>query len=135
MSRLINFGNLAAGLGAGALNELAKRAVGMSDANRSPSGSLIDETKSVFLTEDNVQRIVDTLCKVRGAALKLGQMLSIQDEAMLSPSLQRIFDRVRQSADFMPFWQTEVNILFKNSFVDNQFKKSYEIASVKRSLW
>lgn len=116
MSRLINFGNLAAGLGAGALNELAKRAVGMSDATKSPSGSLIDETKSVFLTEDNVQRIVDTLCKVRGAALKLGQMLSIQDEAMLSPSLQRIFDRVRQSADFMPFWQTEVNIL--NSFLD-----------------
>ena len=133
MSRLINFGNLAAGLGAGALNELAKRAVGMSDATKSPSGSLIDETKSVFLTEDNVQRIVDTLCKVRGAALKLGQMLSIQDEAMLSPSLQRIFDRVRQSADFMPFWQTEVNIL--NSFLDTQFKVLYKIASVKRSLW
>lgn len=108
VSRLINFGNLAAGLGAGALNELVKRAIGKSESNHTPSGSLIDETKSVFLTEENVQRIVDTLCKVRGAALKLGQMLSIQDEAMLSPSLQKIFERVRQSADFMPFWQTEV---------------------------
>lgn len=112
---MINFGNLAAGLGAGALNELAKRAIGKSDAKHS-SGSLIDETKSVFLTEENVQRIVDTLCKVRGAALKLGQMLSIQDEAMLSPSLQKIFERVRQSADFMPFWQTEVK-LFKIIFI------------------
>jgi small ligand-binding sensory domain FIST len=41
--------------------------------------------KSVFdgsfiLTEANASRIVDTLCKVRGAALKLGQMLSIQGE-------------------------------------------------------
>ena len=33
---------------------------------------------SPFLTEANATRIVNTLCKVRGAALKLGQMLSIQ---------------------------------------------------------
>lgn len=31
-----------------------------------------------FLTEANAERIVNTLCRVRGAALKLGQMLSIQ---------------------------------------------------------
>lgn len=31
-----------------------------------------------FLTEANVERIVTTLCKVRGAALKFGQMMSIQ---------------------------------------------------------
>lgn len=35
---------------------------------------------SIILTEANANRIVDTLCKVRGAALKLGQMLSIQGE-------------------------------------------------------
>lgn len=55
----------------------------------------------------NAERIVDTLCKVRGAALKLGQLLSIQDDALISPELQRIFERVRQSADFMPSWQVE----------------------------
>ena len=31
-----------------------------------------------FLTEANMNRIVDTLCRVRGAALKLGQMISLQ---------------------------------------------------------
>lgn len=31
-----------------------------------------------FLTPANAERIVETLCRVRGAALKLGQMLSIQ---------------------------------------------------------
>lgn len=35
---------------------------------------------SPFLSEANAERIVRTLCKVRGAALKLGQMLSIQGE-------------------------------------------------------
>lgn len=35
---------------------------------------------SPFLSEANAERIVSTLCKVRGAALKLGQMLSIQGE-------------------------------------------------------
>ena len=36
------------------------------------------EGGSPFLTEANATKIVNTLCKVRGAALKLGQMLSIQ---------------------------------------------------------
>jgi aarF domain-containing kinase len=99
---------LAAGLGVGAIQELAKRAiVGPSSNSTASASSLIDSSKSIFLTEDNITRIVETLCEVRGAALKLGQMLSIQDDAMLSPTLQRIFERVRSSADFMPFWQTE----------------------------
>lgn len=62
---------------------------------------------SPFLTEANANRIVDTLCKVRGAALKLGQMLSIQDNSFMNPQLQSIFERVRQSADYMPTWQLE----------------------------
>ncbi|VDQ01807.1 unnamed protein product [Trichobilharzia regenti] len=57
---------------------------------------------NVFLTESNLEKIVDTLCRMRGAALKLGQMLSIQDENFVSPQIQKIFERVRQAADFMP---------------------------------
>ncbi|KAB1274047.1 Atypical kinase COQ8B; mitochondrial [Camelus dromedarius] len=60
---------------------------------------------SLFLSEANAERIVQTLCTVRGAALKVGQMLSIQDNSFISPQLQHIFERVRQSADFMPRWQ------------------------------
>lgn len=33
---------------------------------------------SPLLSEANAERIVNTLCNVRGAALKIGQMLSIQ---------------------------------------------------------
>uniref|UniRef100_A0A672IZK4 Atypical kinase COQ8B, mitochondrial-like n=1 Tax=Salarias fasciatus TaxID=181472 RepID=A0A672IZK4_SALFA len=95
ISRLVNFGGLAVGLGIGAIAEVAKQSLG--DMN-----ALLD---SPFLSEANAERIVNTLCKVRGAALKIGQMLSIQDNAFINPQLQRIFERVRQSADFMPAWQ------------------------------
>lgn len=43
-----------------------------------PDGSALLD--SPLLSEANAERIVDTLCKVRGAALKIGQMLSIQGE-------------------------------------------------------
>lgn len=36
------------------------------------------DNMSLLLTPANAEKIVQTLCKVRGAALKLGQMLSIQ---------------------------------------------------------
>ncbi|XP_070578812.1 atypical kinase COQ8B, mitochondrial-like [Ptychodera flava] len=99
-SRMINFGSLAAGLGIGSIAEFTRRAVGLKDSNGPIDGSIL-------LTEANAERIVNTLCKVRGAALKLGQMLSIQDNSMISPQLQNIFERVRQSADFMPAWQMQ----------------------------
>lgn len=91
------------GLGIGAVAEAAKNSLS-GEKQRRAAGSLLDA--SPFLSEANTARIVDTLCKVRGAALKIGQMLSIQDSSFLSPQLQRIFARVRQSADFMPAWQT-----------------------------
>lgn len=45
-----------------------------------PAGKKAVLDSSPFLSEANAERIVRTLCKVRGAALKLGQMLSIQGE-------------------------------------------------------
>ncbi|XP_059939643.1 atypical kinase COQ8B, mitochondrial isoform X4 [Mesoplodon densirostris] len=102
VSRLANFGGLAVSLGLGALAEVAKKSL--------PRGRVQSEGgsrpgSSLFLSEANAERIVQTLCTVRGAALKVGQMLSIQDNSFISPQLQRIFERVRQSADFMPRWQ------------------------------
>ncbi|XP_007234587.3 atypical kinase COQ8B, mitochondrial [Astyanax mexicanus] len=99
ISRLANFGGLAVSLGLGAIAEAAKQSF---NGKRSDSGAVLD---SPLLSEANAERIVDTLCKVRGAALKLGQMLSIQDNSFINPQLQKIFERVRQSADFMPAWQ------------------------------
>ncbi|XP_055519586.1 atypical kinase COQ8B, mitochondrial isoform X1 [Leucoraja erinacea] len=103
ISRLANFGGLAVSLGIGALAEVAKSSLkGRQKSN--DSEALLDSNP--FLSEANAERIVDTLCKVRGAALKIGQMLSIQDNSFINPQLQKIFERVRQSADFMPASQT-----------------------------
>lgn len=88
-----------ASVGLGTVAELAKRNIGLTDKNLSGT--------SLILNEANANRIVETLCKVRGAVLKLGQMLSIQDSSLIDPRLAEIFERVRQSADFMPEWQLE----------------------------
>ncbi|CAG4942995.1 unnamed protein product [Colias eurytheme] len=100
IGRMISFGSLAAGLGVGTVAQYARNTL------QSVTGKP-DDTSNAFLSPANAERIVDTLCKVRGAALKLGQLLSIQDESMIPSDLQRIFERVRQSADFMPTWQVE----------------------------
>ncbi|KAM6165734.1 atypical kinase COQ8A, mitochondrial [Erethizon dorsatum] len=101
IGRLANFGGLAVGLGFGALAEVAKKS--LRSENSTGKKAVLDS--SPFLSEANAERIVRTLCKVRGAALKLGQMLSIQDDAFINPHLAKIFERVRQSADFMPLKQ------------------------------
>ncbi|XP_038216673.1 atypical kinase COQ8B, mitochondrial isoform X2 [Zerene cesonia] len=100
IGRMISFGSLAAGLGVGTVAQYARNTL------QSVTGKP-DDTSNAFLSPANAERIVDTLCKVRGAALKLGQLLSIQDDSMIPSDLQRIFERVRQSADFMPTWQVE----------------------------
>nr|XP_012152581.1 PREDICTED: aarF domain-containing protein kinase 4 isoform X3 [Megachile rotundata] len=101
LQRMMSFGTLGIGLGVGTVAEYTRRTLGLKKQ------SLGDTFDNMFLTKANAERIVSTLCKVRGAALKIGQILSIQDETIISPELQQIFERVRQSADFMPKWQVE----------------------------
>lgn len=98
IGRLASFGTLFAGLGVGTVNELTKGALGLGGSKT---------MKEALFSNDNAERIVDTLCKVRGAALKIGQILSIQDSNVVSPQIVKAFDRVRQAADYMPDWQVE----------------------------
>ncbi|XP_016531801.1 atypical kinase ADCK3, mitochondrial isoform X1 [Poecilia formosa] len=98
IGRLVNFGSLAVGLGIGAIADMAKKSFKL----KQPGNKKAVLDSNPFLSEANAERIVRTLCKVRGAALKMGQMLSIQDDAFINPQLAKIFERVRQSADFMP---------------------------------
>ncbi len=98
IGRMASFGTLFAGLGVGTINELTKGALGLGGSKT---------MKEALFSNDNAERIVDTLCKVRGAALKIGQILSIQDSNVVSPQIVKAFDRVRQAADYMPDWQVE----------------------------
>ncbi|KAF8322448.1 ABC1-domain-containing protein [Clavulina sp. PMI_390] len=65
------------------------------------------ESGSLLLSAGNVNRLVDKLSKMRGAALKLGQFMSIQDSHMLPEQLEGILRRVQASAHYMPNWQME----------------------------
>lgn len=40
-----------------------------------------------MLDEENAKRLADALCRLRGAALKIGQMLSMQDDHVLPPQV------------------------------------------------
>ncbi|XP_033733779.1 atypical kinase COQ8A, mitochondrial-like [Pecten maximus] len=95
VSRLSSYGGLAVGLLAGTIGEVGKRKLGLSKPDDS-------NTTGIFINEANAERVVNTLCRARGAALKLGQMISVQDSAVVPPEIQKIFDRVRQGADIMP---------------------------------
>ncbi|EGS17443.1 uncharacterized protein CTHT_0067700 [Thermochaetoides thermophila DSM 1495] len=106
LSRLWNYGGLAAGMVAGALTEGLSRAFG--------GGS---NTGSVMLSPANMERLVSKLSRMRGAALKLGQMMSFQDAKMLPPAIQEVLQRVQDRADYMPGWQRDkvmVNNLGEN---------------------
>ncbi|XP_060607544.1 atypical kinase COQ8B, mitochondrial-like [Ruditapes philippinarum] len=107
IGRVYTFGRMAAGLGFGVASEAAKKTLGLNVPSVSEAGEVVMQNQTSYMSEANMNLIVDTLCRVRGAALKLGQMLSIQDDSMISPELQKILERVRQSADFMPVWQME----------------------------
>ena len=94
VGRAFGFASLGAGLAWGAVGELSSRLVGGS------SGS-----GNAMTNDANADRLAATLCRMRGAALKMGQMLSIQDESLLPPALVRALKQVRQGADAMPNYQ------------------------------
>lgn len=59
------------------------------------------------MSDSNVRRLVATLGRMRGAALKLGQFMSIQDNTILPPEIERVLHQVQAHANYMPDWQFE----------------------------
>ncbi|KAJ2687099.1 hypothetical protein IWW39_003180 [Coemansia spiralis] len=109
VSRLFHYGSLAVGLGFGALGEATKRWSGIGQTDALSEGGE-RPAASVFLTRANIDRIVSKLSKMRGAALKLGQMLSIQDSNSMSPEISQVLQRVQNSANYVPLPQLERSI-------------------------
>lgn len=97
ISRLFHYGSLAAGVG---LN-IAKQSIAEAAQGKTP------QFKSALLSDANIDRITKTFSKMRGAALKIGQMMSFQDEKILPRELYEILARVQNSANYMPRRQLE----------------------------
>ncbi|KAI1312892.1 ABC1 family-domain-containing protein [Xylaria venustula] len=95
LGRIWNYSSLAAGMLGGALTEGVSR--GFGGARRG----------SIMFSEGNMERLVAKLSKMRGAALKLGQMMSFQDSKMLPEPIREVLQRVQDRADYMPAWQRD----------------------------
>jgi predicted unusual protein kinase regulating ubiquinone biosynthesis (AarF/ABC1/UbiB family) len=63
--------------------------------------------KDLVLTPSNIQRITNQLATMRGAAMKIGQLLSIDDGELLPPELSAILARLRDDAEPMPKQQLQ----------------------------
>jgi len=91
-SRLASFGQLAGGIAGGMLAEGARRLA----AGERP------QLSDMLLTPGNAMRLTEQLSRLRGAAMKLGQMISLDAGDLLPPELTAILARLRNSAHYMP---------------------------------
>ena len=61
--------------------------------------------KSLVLHPKNIALLADKLAQMRGAAMKLGQLLSMDAGDLLPPELSQLLDRLRADAKAMPHKQ------------------------------
>lgn len=95
LSRLARLGTLASGVAGSMIAEGAKQ---YAQGNR-PSAS------DLLLTPANAKRIAEQLAKLRGAAMKVGQLLSMDAGDLLPPELTEILATLREEAKPMPLNQ------------------------------
>jgi predicted unusual protein kinase regulating ubiquinone biosynthesis (AarF/ABC1/UbiB family) len=92
LSRIARFGNMATGIAGSMLLDGAKQLV----SGRKPSVS------ELLMTPANALRVTLQLGQMRGAAMKLGQLVSMDTGDFLPPELTDIFARLRADAQHMP---------------------------------
>lgn len=97
MARFGTFGKLVGGVAGGMVAEGARRLA---------SGENIS-ARDLILTPGNVQRLTDRLSHLRGAAMKMGQMISLDAGDFLPEELSRILATLRDQANFMPTRQLD----------------------------
>lgn len=100
MSRLALFGGMASGVLGGMLVDGALQVA----RGRRPSVS------DLLLTPGNALRITDQLAHLRGAAMKVGQLISMDAGDLLPPELSEILARLREDAQHMPAAQLNATL-------------------------
>lgn len=114
MGRLSQLGRLAGSIAGGAMAEGARQIAG---GQRPSIGDML-------LTPGNVKRLGDRLSEMRGAAMKVGQLLSMDSGQLLPPQLSELLARLREDAHAMPLGQ--VAAVLKDAWGEgweNQFSR------------
>ncbi|MEC6815228.1 ABC1 kinase family protein [Photobacterium toruni] len=95
LSRLAKLGSLATKVASGMVAEGAKQ---LATGHRPKVSDLI-------LTPTNIKRVADQLADLRGAAMKVGQLLSMDSGDILPPQLTELLSRLQANAKPMPISQ------------------------------
>lgn len=95
-SRLWRLGRMAGGVASDVLVQGARQ---WSSTGQRP------ETRDLFLTPDNARRMAQQLSEMRGAAMKMGQLLSMEAGEVLPREFVEVLDRLREDAHYMPYRQ------------------------------
>ncbi|MCE8005854.1 AarF/ABC1/UbiB kinase family protein [Aestuariivita sp.] len=93
--RLARMGRLGS-LTAGVAGNMAVNGIAQIGQGQRPS------MRDLLLTPRNVERVADQLARMRGAAMKIGQLMSMDTGDVLPPELTEILRRLRDDAHFMP---------------------------------
>lgn len=114
LSRLTHFGKLVGGIGSNMLLNGSKEWV----QGKRPS------SKELLLTPRNIQKFADSLAQMRGAAMKVGQLLSMDTGDLMPEELTQILAKLRSEGKSMPLNQL-VGVLEKDWGKDwqEQFKQ------------
>lgn len=100
LERLAGFGGMAAGI-AGSM--LAGGAKALAAGER-------PDLRKLLLTPSNARAAADELARLRGAAMKVGQLLSMDAGDFIPPELADIFARLRAMAEPMPGGQLRLTL-------------------------
>ncbi|ODV94375.1 hypothetical protein PACTADRAFT_51220 [Pachysolen tannophilus NRRL Y-2460] len=92
LERLFHYGALAAGVGIGMAQQSLKHYA---------AGTKPESAQSLILSPKNIERMAKKFSRMRGAALKIGQLLSFQDSTVLPPGIREVLLRVQNSAHYM----------------------------------
>lgn len=134
IGRAFGFASLGFSLAAGTVKEVTSRLFVSSESPVSSSSSSltspsssssISSPTSMLVNDSNSDKIAKTLCRMRGAALKLGQMLSIQDETLLPTPLSKALEQVRQGAEAMPHYQLQQQLITEYKSKDWKQEKHF----------
>src|SRR5690554_1238720 len=92
LNRLLQLGTTSARMAAGGLVEKGRRLKERAE----------QELPHALLTADNAKLLAERLARLRGAAMKVGQMLSLEGDSMLPKEFAKALEVLRSSAHTMP---------------------------------
>lgn len=100
LSRLASLGRFATGVAGAMLSQGVQQ---VARGNR-------PDARELLLTPANIQRLAQQLSEMRGAAMKVGQLLSMDGGDILPPELAKILAQLRSDARAMPRKQLETTL-------------------------